>query len=108
MVNVVTVSSLSKTYVFVEIHATESGALVNPSALPVEMAFPLQAVAPVSGDWKTASWEVVAGTPVQYRARCTVGPSGTVTLAAGRYDIWVRITTSPEVPVLRGGVLVVT
>ena len=32
-----------------------------------------------------------------------MGPGGEVTLAAGIWRIWVRVTDNPEVPVLRAG-----
>ena len=82
---------------------------MNPTADTVTMAFTAAGVDPVLGDYKTASWETDATTtPSTYYARCLVGPGGTVTLAAGTYEVWVKITDSPEVPVKRSGTLVVT
>ena len=73
------------------------------------MAFTAAGVDPVGGDYKTSSWETDATTtPNTYLARCLVGPGGTVALAAGTYEVWVKITDSPEIPVLRSGTLVVT
>ena len=104
-----TISSLSKEYVRVRVSAREDGVVVNPTADTVEMAFTLLDAAPVGGDWKTAEWETDATTnPDTYYARCLVGPGGTVTLAAGTYRIWVRVTDAPEVPVKRSGILIVT
>lgn len=80
----------------------DSGLVPNLSADVVQMAFPLQSVAPVGGDWKAATWETDAtASPTRYYARCLVGPAGTVTLATGLYDIWVKITHSPELPVIQ-------
>jgi hypothetical protein len=100
------ISTASLEYVRVRVAATSAGAAVNPTSDAVSMAFIAGAAAPVSGDWKTASWDTDATTtPVTYRAQCLVGPSGTVTLAAGTYTVWVKVTDSPEVPVRRAGQL---
>ncbi|HEY6018358.1 MAG TPA: hypothetical protein VIY48_00200 [Candidatus Paceibacterota bacterium] len=106
-----TISHLSLEYVKVQIEAEQNGAAINPSGDVVQMAFPVQGVDPVTGDWKTASWEVAAPptvTKTEYWARCLVGTGGAVALAAGRYDIWIKVTDSPEVPVQYAGVLIVT
>lgn len=106
-----TISSLSLEYVKVLVEASKAGAVINPTGDVVQLAFPVQGVAPATGDWKTGSWETAAPpntTTTEYWARCLVGPSGAVALPAGRYDIWVKITDSPEVPVQYAGVLIVT
>lgn len=98
------ISALSLEYVRVRVQASEAGAAVDPSGNTVVMAFVAEGVAPVSGDWKTASWETDTTTnPDTYFARCLVGPAGTVTLTAGIYDVWVRVTDSPEIPAIRSG-----
>lgn len=99
------ISSLSKEYARVEVSAREGGAVVDLSNMAVEMAFTAPGVEPVSGDWKSAGWETVP--PSRYIARCLIGPGGTVTLTDGTYDVWVRITDSPEVVVLPSGQLVI-
>jgi len=92
------ISALDLQYVRVEIIVRDSGVVPNLSTDTVRMAFPLRDAAPVSGDWKAATWEVDATTsPSRYYARCLVGPSGTVALAAGFvYDKWAEITHTPE------------
>jgi hypothetical protein len=101
---VIPVGSLE--YVRVPVYATSSGAQVNPTGDVVQMAFLPGSQAPESGDWKTASWDTDATTtPTTYRARCLVGPAGTVTLTRGTYTVWVKITDSPEVPVRAVGSL---
>ena len=103
------VSSLSKEYVRVRVVAEASGVAVNPTADVVEMAFISGDTEPTSPDWKSASWETDATTdPDTYYARCLVGPGGTVTLADGLYQVWVRVTDSPEIPVKKSGQLQVT
>jgi hypothetical protein len=102
------ISSLSKEYIRVPVSATAAGVPVNPTADVVQMAF-VTSGEPAGGDWKSADWETNAETsPPTYYARCLVGPGGTVTLADGTYQIWVKVTDSPEVPVKRAGVLVVS
>lgn len=95
-------SVLSKEYVRVKVSASEAGAAVDPTTDTVVMAFPVHGVAPVTGDWKAASWETAGSA---FYARCLVGPSGTVTLAVGSYDVWVKVTDSPEVPAIKAGQL---
>jgi hypothetical protein len=102
-------SVLSLKYVAVPVFAKASGLAVNPTTDTVQMAFPAPDVDPVSGDWKTASWETDASaTPTVYYARCLVGPGGTVALALGTFDIWIKITDSPEIPAERVGNLQIT
>lgn len=96
------ISALALGYVRAEVIVRDSGSVPNLSTDVVRMAFPAHDVAPVSGDWKTASWEVDATTtPSRYYARCLVGPSGTVVLVAGLYDKWVEVTHSPELPKIK-------
>lgn len=77
----------------------------NLSLLTVQMAF--TAGEPTGPDWKSATWYTQTN-PTRYLASCLVGPGGTVTLAEGTYYIWSKVTGSPDVPVKRHGVLVVT
>lgn len=95
----VAMSSLSRAYLRCDVDLDRDGAAVDPTspALPVEVALPQAGVAPSA--WWAAAWE--ADGRGGWRARLLVGPGGTVTLAAGAYDVWVRVTYSPEVPVAR-------
>jgi hypothetical protein len=102
------ISSADLDYVRVHVWAEEDGATVNPTSDTVQMAFITPGTTPVAGDWKAASWDVDASVvPTRYRPQCLVGPGGTVTLAAGRYETWVKVTHSPEIPVKKAGLLVV-
>lgn len=102
------ISALSLEKVRARVSAKNNGVVVNPTADTVQMAFTVAGADPIAGDWKTAEWETDATTePDTYYARCLVGPAGTVTLAAGMYQAWVKITDSPEIPVKRSGLLVV-
>jgi hypothetical protein len=40
-----------------------------------------------------------------YSAKCLVGPSGTTNPGIGRYYLYLKITDSPEIPVLVAGLL---
>jgi hypothetical protein len=92
----ITISRLSTEYVQVQVTFTVSGAQVNPTGDTVQMAFTHGGALPGVSDWHTASWET-AGT-VHY-AQCLVGPSGGVVLAPGTWNVWLKVTDSPEVPV---------
>lgn len=102
----VKLSTLSLEYVKVQVTFTVAGVATDPTADTVSMAFPARHVAPVTGDWKTASWESSGST---YFARCLVGTGGTLTLGVGVYDVWVKVTDSPEIPVVKApGILEMT
>lgn len=69
----------------------------NKTSFGPEMAILPEGEDPDSGDWETAEW---SGDDVII----LVGPGGAFTLTKGvRYEVWVRITASPEIPVLRPG-----
>lgn len=89
------ISTETLEYLFVPV--TVDDATPN-AALPVEMAFPDEGVNPST--WITAAWDTG-------RARVLVGTGGDVALAAGRYDVWVKITSTPEIPARRAGFLIV-
>jgi hypothetical protein len=93
----VSISDLSTVFIKSRIVATKNGAAYNPTGDVVEVAFKLPGVDPAGPDWHAASWET-AGTA--YYARLLVGPAGGLVLTVGTYIMWIRITDSPEVPVL--------
>jgi hypothetical protein len=99
------IASSSTIYVNVPVQATVAGQPYNPTADTVQMAFvagPAQPVTFYAGNWVTT----VQGT---YIARCLVGPANSgVVLAPGLYACWVKVTDSPEVPVLPAGTIQVT
>lgn len=103
------ISTASLEYVLVPVSTKASGVVGNPTGDTVQMAFLTTEAAPGVSDWKTASWETDATPdPDVYSARCLVGTGGATTLAAGTYNVWVKISDSPETPVLRAdGYLVV-
>ena len=82
-------------YVFVPV--TVDGATPDPG-LGVEVAMPDEGSGPAT--WVAATWD--AG-----RARVLVGTGGDFAPTVGRYDVWVRITSSPELTARNAGLLVV-
>lgn len=91
------VSSLSTVYVRVPVY----GDAADLSALTVEMAIIARGTLPVEADWKTATWLD------SNDAALLIGPSSSNIIAAGSYDVYVRVTDPPEVPVMKAGSLVV-
>lgn len=92
-------SALSLEYLLVTWSAKVNGVAVDPTspALAVQMAFPATGSPPAT--WLAAGWE--ADGSGGWKARCLVGPAGTVTLPPGDYDVWVKVTSTPEVPIRR-------
>lgn len=102
--NSIAISHLSLQYVVVPVTATTlTGASYNPTADVVQMAFMPQATqVPQNADWQAASWATRAGNVLQpYAACCLVGPGGTIQLAIGTYIVYVKVSDSPEIPVLQ-------
>lgn len=102
-VNVLWLSDLDGTSV------DPTGQTSGEPALPVQMAFPQSSgnySAPAEPSvWYTASW-LLNGTGRGYVAQALVGPGGLVTLTAGlSFDVWSKVTASPEVPAKFAGTL---
>lgn len=107
------ISSLSLEEVNVTWTSDLDGTQTDPTVAPLSVmyAFPVS-----SGDtsapaqpvtWVAGTW-LAGGTGKGYVSQCLVGPGGgTVTLTAGRYDVWAKITGTPESPVRFVGVLTV-
>ncbi len=91
----------SKDFVRVPVTAKEAGVVVNPTALVVQ--FSLSQGEPgafTAGAWETDATTVPAPT---YFARILVGGTGTgatIEKAKGKYRVFVKVTGSPEIPVL--------
>ena len=73
---------------------------ITISSQVVEIAVVAQTGRPGALDWRTGSWE-------DNTARILIGPTA-LALTAGTYNVWVRITDSPEKPVLLAGAITVT
>jgi hypothetical protein len=104
-------SQLSTQYVFIPVQATRSGVAYNPTGDPVQMAFMPQATqSPGLSDWVAASWDTnTTSVLYPYSVKCLVGPTGgVISLGLGTYYMYVKVTDSPEIPVLLGGILQIT
>jgi hypothetical protein len=77
----------------------------NPTNDKVEFAFTDEGGPVDDTSWYNGSWETHGSAHPKYFALCLVGPSGTVTLSPGSYEIWVKITDNPEIPVEYAGIL---
>lgn len=107
--NTVTQSVLSTQYIQVPV-TVRSPSGYDPTGDDIAFAFMPQTypqVQPGSGDWKAGSWTTFAGP--SYWAQVLVGPAnGGIALAVGTYLGFVKISDSPEVPVLQPFMLEVT
>lgn len=89
------------------------GTVIDPTVTPltVQMAFPVSSgnlsapTDPVT--WYAAAW-LSGGTGKGFIAQCLIGPGGAVTLAKGLYDVWSKISGTPEAPAKFAGVQTVT
>lgn len=93
---------LSTQYLLVPVEATKAGAVYNPTADTVQFAFmPTPTQVPGNSDWVSGSWQTnTASVLYPYSARCLVGPAGTTNPGLGNFVVYVKITDSPEIPVL--------
>jgi hypothetical protein len=93
---VLIIPSVSREY----LHVPVTGAT---GSQPVDLAVIDEgAEEPAEGDWMPADeWD---GTT----AKLLIGPGGTLELEDGTYRVWVRVTATPEVPVIRSGLLRIT
>lgn len=87
------ISALSTRYIRCAVSATDNGELIDPTDESVDFAFVDAGDTPVTADWVSGSWET---TSEEYLARCLVGDGGAIELAAGTYDVWVRVILLPE------------
>jgi hypothetical protein len=101
----VTQSVLSTQYIQIQITAMASSGIYDPTGDVVQFAFtPVGFPSQQPVTWYAGSWETDPG-PV-YWAQCLIGPgSGGVVLAAGLWEVWVKVTDDPEIPVLQPAVL---
>lgn len=102
-----TLSALSTEYIPIQVSASVNGQSgYNPTSDAVSMAFINGTANPQTSDWHTASWQTYSSpSGASYIAVCLVGPTGGVVLSVGTYNIWLKITDSPEVPVRQVGIL---
>lgn len=96
-----TQSVLSTQYVQTLIAVTSVSGDYDPTTDTIAWAFTsanaYPAVSPSA--WTDGEWITYPGD--QWWAQILVGPAGAVTLATGTWQAWVKISDSPEVPVLQ-------
>lgn len=96
----VTRSILDTEYLPYPVQAIAGGVAYNPTADVVQFAFMPQPANANPGltDWHNGTW-VTTGTNT-YTAQILVGPAaGGTPLTSGIYNVWIKITDNPEVPV---------
>ena len=80
-----------------------AGLPINPVADTVQFAFMPNPTNtdPGSGDWHSGQWYTTGlGGSNAYFAEILVGPgAGGIPLGVGLYNVWVKITDNPQVPV---------
>lgn len=69
----------------------------DPSSYPVQVAVLPDGDRPAVDDWHDATWDTDSGDHV---AVLLVGPEGVIDPGPGTYRTWVKITATPEVPVI--------
>lgn len=86
----------------VPIFATQDGLQLDPSAFPVQFAFPVEdSDDPEDGDYTAGEWELIH--------RLWHGRFSVSGLAEGRYDIWCWVDAGPNAsPRARVGVVEIT
>lgn len=95
-------SVLSTQFFSVPISSILDGQQHDPTSDSVQFAF-TSGRSQEPSTWYNGVWDTGSDGPY-YTAKILVGPVGVV-LAKGTYTGWVKITDSPEVPVLRVGTL---
>lgn len=82
----------------------------DPTLLSVSVAFPVAGAAP--SVWTAAAWATdMSSDPDSYYAEILLsgtGGGGTVTLATGVYDVWVKVVDGSASPTRHVSTLVVT
>ena len=102
-----TQSALSTQYVQVLVQITSTNNY-NPTNDTVEFAFTsasaFPAQLPADEDWNAGSWDPYPGS--LFYAQILVGPqNGGIVLSQGRWQVWLKLSSYPEVPVLQPLVL---
>jgi len=106
-------SSATLQYLRVRVKAVVNGADFDPSGDVVQFGFVATSAgspSTVPGSWVNGVWETdtISGETVHI-AKVLVGPSGSFVPSANTaYFIWLKISSTPEQPVLAAGTLTVS
>lgn len=85
------------------------GVAQNPTSDTVQFAFmPNPANQnPGTSDWHTGTW--ITTSTGTYMAQILIGPANTGTpLTVGLYNVWIKITDNPEIPIEQIDLLTIT
>lgn len=98
----------SREFVGAEVTSLVHGRPYDPTGDLVEFAFTtLDGERPT--DWYAGAWDAPVSGASSYRAQVLVGAGGSgPALDPGTYRMWVRVTDSPERPVIPVGALTIT
>ena len=99
------INHLSTEYVPYQVDVKKQGQVYDPTGDAVSFAFTMVGSGVDPTNWASGIWESYNGI---FSALGLVGPNGGTVLGVGVYDVWVKITDSPEVPVRKVGQLTVT
>jgi hypothetical protein len=78
---------------------------VDPTSDVVEFQLCATGTEPADDTWKTGTWHPTKTTTA---VSPLIGAGGVLTPTPGRWQLWVRITDAPEIPVLHSGAIVIT
>ena len=100
-----TLSVLATEYLNYKVVAKRAGVVVDPTVDSVQFAFTRNDDSP--SNWVTGSWDTYPdGSTV---AKILIGPANSgVALAVGQWIPWIRVTDSPEVPIVELPTLTIT
>jgi hypothetical protein len=103
------ISAQSKEYLKVPVSARNSLGVIDPTTGTAQFAFLVPENTPAAGTtWTNGTWET--STPsnavgIVYKARCLIGPGGDITLTAGSYDVWLKVTYLTEAVIRKAGTI---
>jgi hypothetical protein len=105
------ISSASRQYIIITLEGRDDNGVLDPTSLPVAMAFLPQDIAPgVNTVWYPGTWTTVTQPNLNpiYEAKVLIGPGvDAIPLSLGSWDVWVRIIHPVESPVVRADTILI-
>ncbi len=88
---------------YIKVPLTEwAPSILNPTTLPVELAVITGSGEPLEADWVTAAWVTESSV---VKAQALWSDLVAVPVARTSYVAWMRVTATPELPVLHCGTI---
>jgi hypothetical protein len=88
---------------YIKVPLTEwAPSVADPTALGVELAAITGSSDPIEADWVTAAWVTESGV---VKAQALWSALVAIATARTTYAVWMRVTATPEVPVLHCGTI---